>query len=162
MIRKCLLAPVLSVLLAGCVEGVDLGSRNALWSIEGQLPSAVLSGKPRSPVKLEYRLTAYELGWFDLDISALGTIEVRRYVVSVDSVHKSGKDLLVERSNPLKDGSRLGFFREEGFERLILDVEYESGTKVRRQSFSIPINQAKYKPPKTCIDPPCYTDAELR
>ncbi|MEK9768389.1 MAG: hypothetical protein VW683_05640 [Betaproteobacteria bacterium] len=107
-------------------------------------------------------MIAYEQNWFDLDISALGTTEVRRYVLSTDSSQKGRKDLLVEQFNPRREGSRLGFFRAERLDRLILDVEYQSGINTRRHTFSIPVNQVDLTPLKTCDDPPCYLDAELK
>lgn len=161
MVRMCVLVSLLSIFLSGCLDRLDSGPRNVLWSLEGQLPSSVVTGKPRAPLKLAYRLTAYEQDWFDLNISALGTTEVRRYVLSTDSSRKGRKELLVEQFNPLREGSRLGFFRAERFERLILDVEYQSGMNTRRHTFSIPVNQVDHTPLKTCDEPPCYLDAEL-
>lgn len=162
MIRIFVLVPLLPFLLSGCLDRLDSGPRDVLWSLGGQLPSAVVTGKPRAPITLEYRLIAYEQNWFDLDISALGTTEVRRYVLSTDSSQKGRKDLLVEQFNPRREGSRLGFFRAERLDRLILDVEYQSGINTRRHTFSIPVNQVDLTPLKTCDDPPCYLDAELK
>jgi len=161
MVRMCVLVSLLSIFLSGCLDRLDSGPRNVLWSLEGQLPSSVVTGKPRAPLKLAYRLTAYEQDWFDLNISALGTTEVRRYVLSTDSSRKGRKELLVEQFNPLREGSRLGFFRAERFERLILDVEYQSGMNTRRHTFSIPVNQVDRTPLETCNEPPCYSDAEF-
>ncbi len=161
MIRIYALVPLLSLFLSGCLDRLDSEPRNTLWSLEGQLPSAVAAGKPRPPIKLEYRLTAYEQNWFDLNVSALGVTEIRRYVLSADSSQKGRKDLLVERFNPLREGARLEFFNAERLDRLILDVEYQSGIDTRRHTFSIPVNQVDHTPLKTCDEPPCYLDAEL-
>ena len=161
MIRIYALVPLLSLFLSGCLDRLDSEPRNTLWSLEGQLPSAVAAGKPRPPIKLEYRLTAYEQNWFVLNVSALGATEIRRYVLSADSSQKGRKDLLVERFNPLREGARLEFFNAERLDRLILDVEYQSGIDTRRHTFSIPVNHVDHTPQKTCDEPPCYTDAEL-
>lgn len=151
---------VVAFLIGGCAEKLDKVDHE-LWSIQGYLPSENAAGKPRPALKLDYRLSAYENNWFDLEISVAGKAEISRYALFTDSPQNRRDSVLVDPVNPAREGPHIILFEAEPFDRLILEVDYTSGKEMRKHTFSIPVKSPIAAVPSVCDEPRCYTDSEL-